>query len=106
MMESSSKEKAILATVSKLRRLLRNVDLATKLISVMEVKIFYTRKAASSTEWSNERRASSPGQTLCKGGSLKPSRKTLAQFAPKYFSRRRPWHHFHETNLTRLLVPG
>src|SRR6266853_6175645 len=37
---------------------------------------------------------------------LEPSRKNLAQFAPKYFPRRRPRYHLHETNLARLLVSG
>src|ERR1700722_13646141 len=42
MMQSSKRENAILATVSRLRRLLRNADLATKLVKVIGVRIFYT----------------------------------------------------------------
>jgi hypothetical protein len=40
MMQSNSKEKPMLATVSKLRRLFRNADLATKLERVMKQKHF------------------------------------------------------------------
>src|SRR5271156_889283 len=44
MMQSRSREKAMLATVSKLRRLLRNADLATKPVRVMGMKRFYTAR--------------------------------------------------------------
>ena len=42
MMQSRRREKAMLATVSRLRRLLRKADLATKRVRVMGVTIFYT----------------------------------------------------------------
>src|SRR5437899_10208260 len=42
MMQSRSRENAMLATVSRLRRLLRKADLATKLVRVMGTQIFYT----------------------------------------------------------------
>src|ERR1700688_4468427 len=41
MMHSSSSENAMLATVNRLRRLLRNADLATKLERVIGAKTFY-----------------------------------------------------------------
>src|SRR5664279_1918553 len=47
MMQSRSREKAMLATVSRLRRLLRNADLATKLVRVMrDKKILHRAKLA------------------------------------------------------------
>src|SRR5277367_5828749 len=42
MIQSKSREKAMLATVSRLRRLLRKADLATKLAIVIEAETFYT----------------------------------------------------------------
>src|SRR5208282_4237857 len=47
MMQSRSSEKAMLATVSRLRRLLRNADLATKLVRVIgDTKILHRAKFA------------------------------------------------------------
>src|ERR1700686_3500197 len=42
MMQSRRREKAMLETVSRLRRLLRKADLATKCVRVMASEIFYT----------------------------------------------------------------
>src|SRR6267154_1274135 len=51
-------------------------------------------------------RNGAPGVAKGISFAINRSKKSLAQFAPKYFSRRRPWHHFHKTNLAWLLVPG
>jgi hypothetical protein len=51
MMQSRSREKAMLATVSTLRRLLRKADLATKLVRVMGTKIFYTAQHGDCRSW-------------------------------------------------------
>jgi len=41
MMQRRRREKAMLATVRRLRRLLRKADLATKVVRVMRMEIFY-----------------------------------------------------------------
>jgi hypothetical protein len=41
MMHRRRREKAMLATVRRLRRLLRKADLATKVVRVMRMEIFY-----------------------------------------------------------------
>src|SRR5271165_3261643 len=106
MMQSRSREKAMLATVSRLRRLLRKADLATKLVRVMGVKIFYTGESSLVDSWTpppggRARRPSLPPDFYTSG-----SGESLSQLATQYFPRRRPRHDFHKVDLARLFMVG
>src|SRR5271157_5109975 len=105
MMQSRSREKAMLATVSRLRRLLRNADLATKVVIVMGNRNILHRNCSPGRDGAcpvlrrEARQAASLRSTL-------GSSKNFAQFAAQNLARRGSRHGVHEVNFAGLLVVG
>src|ERR1700686_1219727 len=109
MMHSSSSENAMLATVSRLRRLLRNADLATKLERVIEAKTFYAVPSFIGGAFGRARTNGAPFDSLIVLRLLLPlllleSTKHFPQLAAQYLPRWRPRHGFHEAYLSWLLM--
>src|ERR1700686_2789663 len=97
MMHSSSSENAMLATVSRLRRLLRNADLAPKLERVIGAKTFY---AVPSFMGGAFGRARTPGARLDSPSLLpRESTKDFPQLAAQDLPRWRPRYDFYEAYL-------
>src|ERR1700690_2385102 len=105
MMQSRSREKAMLATVSRLRRLLRKADLATKRVRVMGSKIFYIAGKVAGGELGVP--LGLPPSEVTRSRCDPPkSGESFPQLAAQYLARRRPRDHFHKVNLAGLLVVG